>query len=62
MNQTYTTFLRTCNNWKEFASAEKITQETGLTYAEAYEACKEYNANRTEDQIFDGTKMEFIAE
>jgi len=55
----YTTFLRTCNNWKEFAKAEKLVQDTGLTYAEAREACQQYNANLTEAEQEAGTKLEF---
>ena len=59
---TYYTFLRSCRNWREFAEAEKITQDTGLSYDEAREACQDFNANRSERQIEAGTKMEFTAE
>lgn len=59
---TYKTFLRSCTHWQSFASARKITQDRGLTFEQAYEACKNYNANRTAAQIRKGTKMEFTAE
>jgi len=59
---TYRTFLRTATNFEEFASAEKIEQETGLTIQEARDACAEYNKNRTEAEIEAGTKMEFEME
>lgn len=55
----YTTFLRSCRNWREFAQAEKIIQDTGLTYEEAREACQQYNANLNESQQEAGTKLEF---
>jgi len=60
--QTYKTFLRSCNNWKEFGSARKITQETGLSYEEARQRCEEYERQRTSRQIRKGTKLEFTAE
>lgn len=53
------TFKRSCRNWEEFASAEKIIQETGLTYQEAKEACRQFNDNLTEKEIEVGTKLEF---
>jgi hypothetical protein len=59
---TYYTFLRSCRNWQEFASADKVTQETGLTYSEAREACEQFNANLTEAQKEAGTRMEFTSE
>ena len=62
MSDTYKTFIRSCTDWKSFASARKITQDTGLTYEQAYEACKNYNANRNAAHIREGTKMEFTAE
>lgn len=58
----YATFLRSCRNWQEFAQAEKIIQDTGLTYAEARDACQAYNANLTEREIENGTKLEFTTE
>jgi len=58
----YRTFLRTCKNWNEFANNPKVEQETGLTYQEAREACKNYNDNRTEEEQENGTKLEFEAE
>lgn len=60
--KTYYTFVRSCRNWKEFASAEKVTQETGLSYEEAREACQQFNANLTESEVEAGTKMEFTEE
>ena len=59
---SYKTFKRSATNWQEFASARKITVDTGLTYDEAYEACQEYNDNRTPEQIRKGTKLEFTEE
>lgn len=59
---TYRTFLRSANNWSEFASAEKIQQETGLTFQEAMETCKDFNNNRSEIEIEAGTTMEFEEE
>lgn len=60
MTDTYETFLRSCTDWKSFASARKITQDTGLTYEEAQRRCADYNDNRTSRQIAKGTKMEFM--
>jgi hypothetical protein len=59
---TYKTFLRSCTDWKSFASARKLTQSTGLTYAEAKAQCEAYNEARTSRQIRKGTKLEFTAE
>lgn len=58
-NPDYTIFIRSCTNWREFANAKKEIQEIGLTRSEAYEACENFNKNRTEEQIENGTKMEF---
>ncbi len=58
----YKTFKRSCNNWQQFASARKITEETGLTYEQACGRCHEYNENRTSAQIRKGTKLEFTAQ
>lgn len=58
----YKTFLRSCVNWRQFASARKTTQETGLSYEEAMQRCANYNSARTSRQIKRGTKMEFTAE
>ena len=60
--QTYRTFLRSARNWKEFAEAEKIEQETGLSADEARDACQAYNENRSEDEVDAGTKLEFEKE
>ena len=59
---TYYTFKRSATNWREFASAEKITVDTGLSWAEAREACEEFNANRSDSEIEAGTKLEFTEE
>jgi len=59
---TYKTFLRSCRNWEEFASARKITQETGLTLEQAQQRCSDYNKNRTSAQISKGTRLEFTKE
>lgn len=59
---SYYTFLRSARNFEEFASAPKITQETGLTYSEARAACQEYNNNRSAEEIEAGTKLEFTTE
>lgn len=58
----YKTFLRSCTNWAQFASARKMTQETGLTYEQARERCEHYNANRSTRQIRKGTKLEFTTQ
>ena len=59
---TYYTFKRSCRNWREFAQAEKITVETGLTYEEARAACKDFNDNLIEAEQEAGTKLEFTEE
>ena len=58
----YYTFKRSARNWREFAEAEKITQETGLTFTEAREACLQFNSNLTEAEQEAGTKLEFTEE
>ncbi len=55
----YVTFLRSARNFREFATAEKIVQETDLTIDEARAACQNFNNNRSEAEIEAGTKMEF---
>jgi hypothetical protein len=60
--KTYYTFLRSCTNWREFAAAPKITQETNLSYDEARTACQDFNSNLSDKEIEDGTKMEFTEE
>lgn len=59
---TYCTFKRSARNFAEFSSAEKIPVDSGLTYTEAKDACREFNANRTEAEEEAGTKMEFTEE
>lgn len=58
----YKTFKRSCNNFRSFGSARKITEEMGLTYEQARQRCEDYNNNRTSAQIRKGTKMEFTTE
>lgn len=58
----YRTFLRSANSFEEFAKAEKIEQETGLTREEAKENCKNFNTHRNDEEIAAGTKMEFEEE
>ncbi len=60
--QHFYTFLRSCRNWREFASAEKHVQDTGLTFAQARDACQRYNETLTDSEKEAGTKMEFTAE
>ena len=59
---SYKTFKRSCTNWKSWAKARKITVDTGLTFAEAQDACKRFNDNRKAPQIRKGTMMEFTLE
>lgn len=61
-NITYKTFIRSCNNWQEFSTAEKADQSIGLTFEEARQECAEFNKNRTQAEIEAGTKMEFEQE
>lgn len=58
----YRTFKRSCTCWGQFASARKITEETGLTYEQAVQRCDQYNNNRTPAQIRKGTKLEFTSQ
>ena len=58
----YETFKRSARNWTEFAQAEKTVVETGLTYSEAQDACRDFNDNRTDEEKAQGTKLEFTAE
>ena len=59
--QFYKTFKRSCRNWKEFGSARKITDMTGLTYEEARQRCQTLNAELTAAQRRRGTKYEFTS-
>lgn len=59
---TYRTFIRSARNWQEFAHNPKITEDTGLTYTEAVDRCREFRENRTEHQIEMGTLLEFERE
>lgn len=58
----YKTFKRSCRNWREFAQARKITVETGLTYDQAADRCRVFNAQLTPAQVRKGTKLEFTAQ
>lgn len=59
---TYRTFKRTCRNWREFATARKMTVNTGLTYEQARNECEEFNRNLTAAQKRRGTRLEFTEE
>ena len=60
---TYRTFKRSCRNWKEFAnSSRKLTEERGLTLAEAIRFCDNANKNLTPAQKKRGTMYEFESE
>jgi hypothetical protein len=59
---TYRTFKRSCRNWREFASARKFTDRTGLTYEEARQRCEDLNKELTRAQQKKGTKYEFERE
>lgn len=58
----YKTFKRSCQNWQQFSSARKITEETGLTYEQARQRCEAFNNSRTPAQVRRGTKLEFTAQ
>lgn len=59
---TFKTFKRSATSFATFASARKITVDTGLTEEEARRQCKSFNDNRTSAQIRRGTKMEYTSE
>jgi hypothetical protein len=59
MPQFYRTFKCSATNWDQFAHNRKITQSTGLTFAQAKAECEAYNKNRTARQIRKGTMIEF---
>lgn len=59
---SYRTFKRSARNFEEFASAEKIEVETGLTISEALLACHDFNTNRSAAEEEMGTKLEFEEE
>jgi len=61
-SETYYTFKRSARNFEEFAKAEKIPVDSGLTLTEAREQCREFNNNRSAAEIEAGTKMEFDLE
>lgn len=59
---TYKTFKRSVISWRQFGSARKITEDTGLSLETAKRRCDNYNNSRTVAQIRKGTKLEFMAE
>jgi hypothetical protein len=67
---SYKTFIRSyCSARKEphglsnnFLRGRKVTQDTGLSYEEAYDRCQAYNNTRNARQIRKGTMMEFTEE
>lgn len=59
---TFKTFIRSCTDFKTFASARKITVDTNLSREEAVRACYNFNSARTEAQKHKGTKLEFTEE
>lgn len=60
MDKIYKTFIRSCRNFQEFSTAEKIDQSLGLTFNEAFEECRDFNNNLTQEQIDAGTKLDAI--
>ena len=58
----YRTFKRSATSWETFASARKVTVDTGLTLEQARRACRQFNEQRTPRQIRRGTKLEFEQE
>lgn len=62
MVRYYRVFRRSCTNWKEFAQARKTTVATGQTIEQARAMCDDFNANRTPQQVREGTKLEFESE
>jgi hypothetical protein len=59
---SYTTFKRSATNFEQFAKARKFKMDSGLTLEEAQTECREFNNNRTQLEIENGTKMEFEKE
>jgi hypothetical protein len=55
----YEVFKRSAKNYEEFSSNPKIHVETVDTLKEARDICRDFNLNRTEDEIEDGTKLEY---
>jgi len=55
----YKVFKRSARNFNEFANATKYHVQSGLTYEEAQNMCRDFNDNRTSAQIKRGTKYEF---
>jgi len=62
MKPLYYTFKRSATNFATFATARKFIQNKGLTLSEACEECADFNNNRTDLEIENGTKMEFEEE
>lgn len=59
---SYYVFKRSANSFEEMVRAKKITLRKGLTYEEARKFCQEWNKERNESQIRNGTKAEFERE
>lgn len=57
----FTLFIRSATNFEEFSRADKHVVAGGLSQPEAHAACKNFNDNRTEEEIELGTKMEYTA-
>jgi hypothetical protein len=55
----FRTFKRTCRNWRQYASARKMSDMAGLTYDEARRRCEYLNAMLTPQQKRRGTRYEF---
>ena len=59
---TYKVFRRKAKNFEEFSKARKFTIEVGLSIENALKLCQQFNENRTDKQIKNGTKYEFEKE
>lgn len=60
--RNYYTFKRTCTDWKSFASARKIRDESNLTQDEALRRCAALNAELSPAQKRRGIRYEFTTE
>lgn len=59
---TYRTFKRSATNWREFSTGKKTTVDSGLTHEEAFRQCEEFNRDRSQAELSNGTKLEFESE
>lgn len=55
-------FKRSARNFEEFANARKETVEYVDTEDDAIEKCRDFNSNRTPEEIAKGTKLEWTRE